>query len=643
MAQIVKSVWDQTSLSQYGLPEPTHGETEETTLNQYKHSKERMRDLLSNLHKITAADKKKQHQKKINDEKSNLEKIIINLRQMAKNNAANAQELQRRNQGLYALEMWVRCAHLTLVTGDQENLAKALGAVAIISQEIGRFRDAINCHLASKEIKARLFGEESSQCADSVNNVANVYFDMAANGGDAEESGKYLDEAMKGYQKALEMKIKLFGAESLEATHVINNIANVYFQLDKFPEAMQEYTKTLQLYTQKKGPGSPEVADTLNNIANVLRSQGNHAEALKTLAGATEIYSKVFGPVSPQVASVKGFMGLDQFELGEYQQALKFYIASLEIFDKIYSKLNNESGKMAENIGKVHEKLGNQQLRLKFLERSLECYKAAFGVKHADYLRVKNDVEECKRLLEGTQSESTSAETNLNNDEKKEDHNSQVSENLMQTRNEILEILHQLDKESPETLNWEILVNKGIKRTEIIDNSQTPKPQAKQIAGITLIAEKDGKKYELTGLKRNGWAGVGTGKMEDSESPVLAAIREFKEEFFIEHLALDFAGLSLDHGLKKKRGELDHYMFWAQLEAEDMEEFIADLRKRRDAFYLQKGYCEHYIFAWMEDEMISKLAFPEAAKAKKDEEEDHTKLVPFNLPKGFWKAAESKS
>ena len=87
--------------------------------------------------------------------------------------------------------------------------------------------------------------------------------------------------------------------------HVLlqKNIGIVLEQQSKLEEAKQMYNETLQIRLKVFGEDSLQVADIRKDIADVRKMQGQYNEALEMYNGVAKIQERVLGLEHPDVAT----------------------------------------------------------------------------------------------------------------------------------------------------------------------------------------------------------------------------------------------------------------------------------------------------------------------------------------------------
>ena len=127
-----------------------------------------------------------------------------------------------------------------------------------------------------------------SAIADSMNNLAAVF----------ELSGDY-PTAMKLYKESMDLRIILFGTNSVVVAESMSNLGGVYDAMGLLEKALPLLENALQIYTNLIGTESTEVSLLLNNLGVLLCHLGNLQEAESTLERAVAIRRETYGPKHP--------------------------------------------------------------------------------------------------------------------------------------------------------------------------------------------------------------------------------------------------------------------------------------------------------------------------------------------------------
>ncbi len=107
-----------------------------------------------------------------------------------------------------------------------------------------------------------------ARMARSLNNMAALYHTQ----------GMYA-MAEEHYERGLELKKSLFGAEHMEVAVVLHNLAVMYSAKRRFEKAEELYTRSLAIKESVLGENSVELVPQLKNIALLLRRVKREDEA----------------------------------------------------------------------------------------------------------------------------------------------------------------------------------------------------------------------------------------------------------------------------------------------------------------------------------------------------------------------------
>ena len=196
--------------------------------------------------------------------------------------------------------------------------------------------------------------------------------------------------------------------------HVLlqENIGIVFEQQGKFEEAEQRYSETLQIRLKVFGEDSLDVAKTRMNIANICNGQGRYDEALKIYTGVVQIQERALGRNHPLVADTYNkyesapfclfalfrhsyallcvyacgvcSIGIVHRKMGENEKALEYYNKSLEIQIKVRGQDHPVLADTYVNIGVVYKKQAKYPEALNTYHKALAIYEQVHGRNHPD-------------------------------------------------------------------------------------------------------------------------------------------------------------------------------------------------------------------------------------------------------------------
>lgn len=170
----------------------------------------------------------------------------------------------------------------------------------------------------------------SSDCASAYNHLA-ICHKFQGN----------MDKALLYHEKALNIRIQLFGENDCENTYEsINNMAICYNEMGQHEKALMYYKRSLDIRLKHCEKYHPYTALAYNNIGDCYSFLGKSAEALESFAKSNEIFS------SPQVEGhFQSYvplrnLGWYYFNQRDYTTSLYYFNKAVATAKKIYANKN---------------------------------------------------------------------------------------------------------------------------------------------------------------------------------------------------------------------------------------------------------------------------------------------------------------
>jgi tetratricopeptide (TPR) repeat protein len=104
----------------------------------------------------------------------------------------------------------------------------------------------------------------------------------------------------------LELTRRLLGEEHPDVAQSLNNLASLYYSQGRYAQAEQLIQQALELTRHLLGEEHPDVATSLNNLALLYYSQGRYAQAEPLFQQALELTRRLLEkniPTSPQAST----------------------------------------------------------------------------------------------------------------------------------------------------------------------------------------------------------------------------------------------------------------------------------------------------------------------------------------------------
>ncbi|MBL8766782.1 MAG: serine/threonine protein kinase, partial [Planctomycetes bacterium] len=173
---------------------------------------------------------------------------------------------------------------------DRDHLrANILHALGRVCAQLGCTDDAEALVREAYDIRVRLFGENSLEVALSLDGLGQIAFDRAR-----------FQEARELFEKALALQRSLPVDVHTDVALVLNNLAATMNRLGHSKEARAMHEEALALRIERYGERSIEVAESWNNLAGVEWREGDYDAAEEALRRAISIRSAVLGDGAPE-------------------------------------------------------------------------------------------------------------------------------------------------------------------------------------------------------------------------------------------------------------------------------------------------------------------------------------------------------
>ena len=331
-------------------------------IREFLHTKESLFDasqLKQVVCKVIVAKGKEIHHNITTDQITTLSPIILNLKEVA--------------------------THLPNYLTD-EDLIEPFCRLGIFYEEQGLYNLAEPWLIQGQEIALIRLGENHSDTAIILNNLANLYL----------EKGKY-EEAEPLFLQAIEIvKIALPPNHPSLATH-LNNLAGLYRYQGRYSEAEPLFLQAIEIVKIALPPNHPYLASSLNNLAGLYRYQGRYSEAEPLFLQAIEIDKIALPPNHPSLAAdLNNLAGLYQSQ-GRYSEAEPLCLRAIEIV-KIALPPNHPSlAADLNNLAGLYQSQGRYSEAEPLCLRAIEIVKIALPPNHPQLATHLNNLAELYR------------------------------------------------------------------------------------------------------------------------------------------------------------------------------------------------------------------------------------------------------
>jgi tetratricopeptide (TPR) repeat protein len=251
----------------------------------------------------------------------------------------------------------------------------------IAKDRLGEYEEAIKFYDKSLEIFQNILPPYHPSFASIYNNIGSVYDNMANN-----------SKALSYYEKALEICQKSLPPNHPDLAASYNNIALVYEKMGEYSKPLSSHKKALEIYQKSLPPNHPSLSTSYNNIGLLHDSLGNYSEALSHCKKDLEIKQKSLPPNHPDFAVSYNNIASVYDSMANYSDALSYYERALEIKQKTLPPNHPSLANSYNNIGLVYDKTGDYSKALVSHEKALEIYKKSLPPDHPDLATSYNSI-----------------------------------------------------------------------------------------------------------------------------------------------------------------------------------------------------------------------------------------------------------
>jgi tetratricopeptide (TPR) repeat protein len=174
--------------------------------------------------------------------------------------------------------------------------------------------------------------------------------DLYHNLGGLEHSRRHFRRGESYTRKALQLRCKATGANSLGAASDMAALAALLDGQQRFAESESLYWKALRIYRREYGKSHPEIAVVLNNLAALFQATGRPSAAATYYQTALKMKRKVLGGSHPDVGVTLNNLGMLHQQLGAQQDALLCFEKAFEILRRALGTSHQNTRAVRRNL-----------------------------------------------------------------------------------------------------------------------------------------------------------------------------------------------------------------------------------------------------------------------------------------------------
>jgi CHAT domain-containing protein/Tfp pilus assembly protein PilF len=236
----------------------------------------------------------------------------------------------------------------------------------------GKYEAALQPAEKSLTIRQKQLGPDHLLVADSLNNIAALYFAL----------GDYV-KAEPRFKQALEIREKQH--EDLLIANSLNSLAGLYQARGDYDRAEPLFKRALEIREKKLGSEHPVVARMLNNLGLLYQKKRDYVQAEPLFKRALEIRQKTLPADHPDIAKSLNNLAVMYQELGRLDEALPLYTRALDILEKKLGPAHPNVANAIHNLAVLYLLKKEYALAEPLYQRALNIIEKAEGSEHPDF------------------------------------------------------------------------------------------------------------------------------------------------------------------------------------------------------------------------------------------------------------------
>lgn len=271
--------------------------------------------------------------------------------------------------------------------GKDPRLARVLNNLSVLYRGTGQYRLAMPYIKEAVEIAEKYFPNRQ-ELPVSLSNEGSVL----------NETGQY-QQAEQVYRRAIQIwDAKIRKDKDSKLGSIYNGLARSLREQGRLDEAEIAAQKALAIKEKASGKNSVDSAAVLENLGKIAEKKGAYEQAHKYLDQALSIDQNAVGEKHPDVASDQCSIGRLLTEEGKLDEANQFLTKSLATRKALYKPGHPAISKTLCSIGELNMKQDDLNKAIQNLSEALENQTKFLGSQHPDTLESAKELQVAKKL-----------------------------------------------------------------------------------------------------------------------------------------------------------------------------------------------------------------------------------------------------
>lgn len=206
-------------------------------------------------------------------------------------------------------------------------------------------------------------------------------------------------EAISQEEALLALSQAEFGENCTQTATAMNNLAESYRAAERYDQAEPLFRQAIEFYEKTFGNWHPVIATPLNNLAGLLRDTSRFDQAESLYQRAMQIRRKAFGEFSPEYATSLNSFSILLRATKRFDEAKLFCFSALRIRQKTLGEAHPDYAQSLKYFAWLNWQTNHEDEALRTMAEAGRIYAAALGADHPDTKQVANDLATMRAAL----------------------------------------------------------------------------------------------------------------------------------------------------------------------------------------------------------------------------------------------------
>ncbi|XP_068751503.1 uncharacterized protein [Montipora capricornis] len=251
-------------------------------------------------------------------------------------------------------------------------LAHSYHSLGVTQHSLGDFTSALQSDQRALDVRIKLFGEDHASTADSYHSL-----------GVTQHSLGDFTSALQSNQRALDVRIKLFGEDHASTAESYNSLGVSQHSLGNFTSALESKQRALDVRLKLLGEDHASTAESYHSLGVTQHSLGDFTSALQSKQRALDVRIKLLGEDHASTAESYNSLGATQHSLGDFTSAMQSDQRALDVRIKLFGEDHSSTAESYHSLGVTQHSLGDFTSALQSKQRALDVRIKLLGEDHA--------------------------------------------------------------------------------------------------------------------------------------------------------------------------------------------------------------------------------------------------------------------